>query len=68
MLFRSGFSFVPGVVLSGRLDTARRMAGRITVSGGAAARGTLRISATGTVRGTLGGRPVRGRYVPPPTG
>ena len=63
-----GFSFVPGVVLSGRLDTARRMAGRITVSGGAAARGTLRISATGTVRGTLGGRPVRGRYVPPPTG
>lgn len=63
-----GFSYVSGVTLSGRLDTARRMAGRITVSGAAAARGTLRISATGTVRGRLGGRTVRGRYVPPPTG
>lgn len=63
-----GFSYVPGVALSGRLDTARRMAGRVTVSGTAAARGTLRLSRDGTVRGVLGGRAVRGRYTPPPVG
>jgi pimeloyl-ACP methyl ester carboxylesterase len=55
-----GVAFVPGVTLSGRLEHfgGRRQAGRLRVSGRAAARGLLRVERF-AVRGTLGGRRVR---------
>ena len=57
-----GFSFVPGVAVSGRLAlTPRGLRGRLRVRGAAAARGTLTLSATGRLTGRLGGRRVRGR-------
>jgi len=57
----NGFSYVPGLALDGVLDTDRRLAGRIAVSGPGAARGTLSVSAKGVVRGRLGGHTVAGR-------
>jgi pimeloyl-ACP methyl ester carboxylesterase len=55
-----GVAFVPGVTISGRLEHfgQRRERGRLRVSGGAAARGLLRLERQ-TARGTLGGRRVR---------
>ena len=55
-----GVAFVPGVTVSGRLEHfgERNQRGRLRVSGGAAARGVLRLRG-GRVRGRLGGRPVR---------
>jgi pimeloyl-ACP methyl ester carboxylesterase len=50
---------VPGVRVSGRLP--RRGSARLRISGSSAARGEVRISARGVVRGRLGGRRVRGR-------
>ena len=56
----NGVAFVPGVIVSGRLEHfgERRQRGQLHVSGGAAARGLLRLRG-GRVRGVLGGRPVR---------
>jgi pimeloyl-ACP methyl ester carboxylesterase len=48
------FSYVPGVSITGSLR-----GGELLVQGLAAARGTLRVSATGAVSGRLGGRVVR---------
>ena len=55
-----GVAFVPGVTVSGRLEHfgERNQRGRLRVSGGAAARGVLRLRG-GRVRGRLGGRAVR---------
>ena len=55
-----GVAFVPGVIVSGRLEHfgERRQRGQLRVSGGAAAGGLLRLRG-GRVRGVLGGRPVR---------
>jgi pimeloyl-ACP methyl ester carboxylesterase len=50
---------VPGVRVSGRLP--RHGSARLRISGAHAARGRLRISPSGVVRGRLGGREVRGR-------
>jgi pimeloyl-ACP methyl ester carboxylesterase len=64
-----GFSFVPGVRVTGRLSSSRRRTGRLTVSGAGAARGTLTLHRNGVVDGRLGRRQVRGRYRPaPPAG
>jgi hypothetical protein len=54
-----GLQVVPGVRVSGLLP--RHGSARLRISGGHAARGRVRISATGVVRGRLGGRKVRGR-------
>ncbi len=55
----SGFSFVPGVALSGTLPAGSGKLRTITlrVSGPAAARGTVAIAAGERASGTLGGRP-----------
>jgi pimeloyl-ACP methyl ester carboxylesterase len=60
-----GFSFVPGVTVTGRLTGAGRLTGRLRVGGSAAARGTLTLTRAGELTGRLGGRPVRTRYRPP---
>lgn len=57
----TGFSFVPGLTLSGRLSP-RTLAGRITVRG--AVSGTLVLRA-GRLRGTLGGKVVNVAYKRP---
>jgi pimeloyl-ACP methyl ester carboxylesterase len=54
-----GLQVVPGVRVSGRLP--RRGSARLRVSGARAARGRVRVSPSGVVRGRLGGRSVRGR-------
>jgi pimeloyl-ACP methyl ester carboxylesterase len=54
------YSWVPGVTLTGKVPL--RGAIKIKVGGSAAARGTLRITLGGTVRGTLGGHKVSGRF------
>jgi len=54
-----GLQVVPGVRVSGTLP--RRGSARLRISGRQAARGRVRISAGGVVRGRLGGRTVRGR-------
>jgi hypothetical protein len=51
-----GYSYVPGVTLSGRVPLEG--AAKITVSGPAASRGTLSVSLRGRARGTLGGHRV----------
>lgn len=54
------YSFVPGIWVTGTLSFAgsreHRLDGTLTVGGGAAARGTLRVAAR--LSGRLGGRPV----------
>jgi pimeloyl-ACP methyl ester carboxylesterase len=54
-----GLRVVPGVRVSGVLP--RRGSASLRISGGAAARGRVRISPGGVVTGRLGGRRVRGR-------
>ncbi len=54
-----GLQVVPGVRVSGRLP--RRGSAHLRIAGGHAARGRVRISPAGAVRGRLGGRSVRGR-------
>jgi pimeloyl-ACP methyl ester carboxylesterase len=53
--------YVPGVVVSGFYATTRRASSRLAVTGSAAARGTVRISARGRVRAVLGGHRVSRR-------
>lgn len=50
-------SYVPGVLVTGTLP--ERGTARLRVSGRSAARGSITVSASGAVRGTLGGRRVR---------
>ena len=50
--------YVPGVTVSGLLATGDEAASTFTVGGSAAARGRIRISASGRITGTLGGRRV----------
>ncbi len=54
-----GLRTVPGVRVSGRLP--RRGSASLRISGPSAAAGRVRISASGVVRGRLGGRAVRAR-------
>ena len=54
-----GLQVVPGVRVSGTLP--RRGSARLRISGAHAARGRVRVSPTGVVRGRLGGKKVRGR-------
>jgi pimeloyl-ACP methyl ester carboxylesterase len=62
-----GFSYVPGVIVDGRL-TRYGARGRLRVSGPAAARGTLTLPARGRLVGTLGGERVTARYLSVPIG
>jgi hypothetical protein len=55
-----GYSWVPGVTLSGKVPL--RGTATIKIGGSAAARGTIRISERGVVRGKLGGHKVSGRF------
>lgn len=51
--------YVPGVTVSGRVDLLDGgISARLRIGGRAAARGTLRISESGAIRGRLGGRRV----------
>jgi pimeloyl-ACP methyl ester carboxylesterase len=52
----AGYSYVPGVSVSGRLTGGEAT---LRIGGSAAARGTLRVGAHDTLTGTLGGRRVR---------
>lgn len=52
----NSYQYVKGVVVSGSVDANRNA--RVTIHGGGALKGTLRISASGKVTGTLGGRKV----------
>lgn len=53
----NSYQYVKGVVVSGTVGANRDA--KVTIHGGGALRGTLRISASGAVSGTLGGRKVR---------
>jgi len=55
-----GYSWVPGVTLTGKLPL--RGPATLRVGGSAAARGVIRITARGSVRGTLGGHKISGRF------
>jgi pimeloyl-ACP methyl ester carboxylesterase len=55
-----GYSWVPGVTLSGKVPL--RGTATIKVGGRAAARGTLRITERGGVSGRLGGHKIHGRF------
>jgi pimeloyl-ACP methyl ester carboxylesterase len=61
-----GFTYVPGVSLSGdlRFGFVGATARSIQVSGSAAARGRLRLSGAGLLTGTLDGRRIRARITP----
>ncbi|HEX4837878.1 MAG TPA: hypothetical protein VFV03_05075, partial [Solirubrobacteraceae bacterium] len=52
-----GYSYVPGVTVSGKVSSSR--GGSLRIGGSAAARGTLRVGARGALTGVLGGRHVR---------
>jgi pimeloyl-ACP methyl ester carboxylesterase len=52
----NSYQYVKGVVVSGTVDANRNA--KVTIHGGGAARGTLRISASGAVSGTLGGKKI----------
>ena len=60
-----GFSYVPGVTVTGGLRSGPLGPAGTTlrIGGPAAARGTLALAPGGELRGTLGGRPVRARIV-----
>jgi pimeloyl-ACP methyl ester carboxylesterase len=51
-----GYSYVPGVTVSGRIEAGRA---RLRVGGSQAAHGTIAIGASGALTGTLGGKRVR---------
>lgn len=53
----NSYQYVKGVVVSGTVDANRNA--KVTIHGGGAARGTLKISGSGAVTGTLGGKKVR---------
>lgn len=53
----NSYQYVKGVVVSGTVDANRNA--KITIHGGGALRGTLKLSASGAVSGTLGGKKVR---------
>jgi hypothetical protein len=57
-------TYVPGIRVSGHL-MQRKLdlppTGRLTVSGGRRGSGSLRLSASGTVSGTIGGKSVKVR-------
>ena len=55
-----GYTFVPGVSLSGTLRPGRVL----RIAGDAAARGRLRIGADGSVTGTIGGKRVVTTFPP----
>jgi hypothetical protein len=55
-----GYSWVPGVTLTGKVPL--RGPAVIHIGGRAAARGTLRISERGAIRGKLGGHKVSGHF------
>jgi pimeloyl-ACP methyl ester carboxylesterase len=50
------YEYVPGVVVSGKVDTKRTA--KVTIRGGGALSGNLTITAGGAVHGTLGGKKV----------
>jgi pimeloyl-ACP methyl ester carboxylesterase len=50
------YEYVPGVVVSGKVDTKRTA--KVTIRGGGALSGKLTITAGGAVHGTLGGKKV----------
>ncbi len=50
-----GYSYVPGVTVSGRLSSS---GGTLEIGGRAAAGGTLRVASDGALSGVLGGTPV----------
>ncbi|HET6505727.1 MAG TPA: alpha/beta fold hydrolase [Baekduia sp.] len=52
----NAYQYVKGVVVSGTVDENRNA--KVTIHGGGALRGTLKISASGAVNGTLGGKKV----------
>jgi pimeloyl-ACP methyl ester carboxylesterase len=52
----SGYSYVPGVTISGRIGSTSRV---LRVGGRASARGTLRLGPQRTLSGVLGGKRVR---------
>jgi pimeloyl-ACP methyl ester carboxylesterase len=52
----NNYQYVPGVVVSGKVDTNRNAT--VTIRGGGALRGRLHITAGGSVNGTLGGKKV----------
>jgi pimeloyl-ACP methyl ester carboxylesterase len=52
----NGYSYVPGVTISGRIGSTARV---LRVGGAAAARGTLRVGPQMTLSGVLGGKRVR---------
>ncbi len=52
-----GYSYVPGVTVTGKISSSG--AGTLRIGGSAAARGTLEVGARGTLTGVLGGRHVR---------
>ncbi len=52
-----GYSYVPGVTVTGRISGSG--SGALRIGGSAAARGTLVLSTNGTLTGVLGGRHVR---------
>jgi hypothetical protein len=56
-----GYSWVPGVTLSGKVPLRGPI--KIKVGGRAAARGTLRITERGTITGRLDGHKISGRFL-----
>jgi hypothetical protein len=54
-----GYSYVPGVRVSGRLDGASKQHGTLRIRGRAAAHGRVRLHRDGTITGRLRGRRVR---------
>jgi hypothetical protein len=52
----NAYQYVKGVVVNGTVDASRNA--KLTIHGGGAARGTLKISAAGAVTGTLGGKKI----------
>jgi hypothetical protein len=54
-----GYSYVPGVRVTGHIDGLFRRHGRLRITGRAAARGTVTLHRSGRLTGRLGGRRVR---------
>ncbi|WP_445151497.1 alpha/beta fold hydrolase [Baekduia sp. Peel2402] len=52
----NSYQYVKGVVVSGSVDANRNA--KVTIHGGGALRGSLRLSASGKITGTLGGKKV----------
>ncbi|HEY8303016.1 MAG TPA: hypothetical protein VIG42_00365, partial [Solirubrobacteraceae bacterium] len=52
-----GYSYVPGVTVTGKIASSG--ASTLSIGGSRAAHGTLEVSSNGTLTGVLDGRPVR---------